>query len=66
MIFVFVWTWVSASHLQLECVLDGFRCVLEDWHGPYDSQPQQGIQETLGADYHVKKHIFLSAKTNAE
>ena len=30
MIFVFVWTWVTASHLQLECALDGFRCVLED------------------------------------
>lgn len=37
MIFVFVWTWVSASHLQLECALDGFRHVLEDSCGPYDS-----------------------------
>lgn len=28
-IFVFVWTWVRASHLRLGCVLDGLRCALK-------------------------------------
>lgn len=63
--FAFVWSWVSASHLQLERVL-GFRCVLEDWHGPYDRSPQQGIQETPGVGCYVKKHISLSVNINAE